>query len=570
MHSLWSNPNVINQHCQLLFIECELWRLYPGEKHHVPIVNGNTGDNRPLLSHESSFIGSSSLYKYSDILNISDSKYLVEVSLLPIHSNQHDLKNSTGFTAFVSTNFLSTPSLSYSKDCTDVKGLSERIERQSILDLDRIYRLISYFLSCCQNKDCNCNLATSNNNSYILTWDPSKTKQLLNIDLFNEIANGNHPLAFNYSCQNSLRNKFNSIISLSGLIKSFLPEFWPAYEPSSSLELLSILKNIACSFHLSVDDIINSPDLNNNSASVGLPSLYCRYMAKISLKLIKLGLVVIRQERDAASDRKDLSQPTEFSQVRPVVRLRGLPWKTAILDIIAFFSPICKISASDIAISYNKDGRMTGEAYILLPSTRIYELSLTLLHGKRMGKRWIEVLPSSTQEFLICTQITSLRKQNPSHPSNADSSFERYCSRHILRLRGLPWSTTEQDIVNFFTSGGVHDVNVSDVFIGITNNQRASGEAWVILPHKCNAFEVQRVLNGRIIGKRYIEVFISSFKELTSTKSTYSLKHGYREITHVQSNTSTNHSTCSAASNGQATNGRAHASCRGNRYIRRG
>lgn len=562
MHSFWSNPNAINKHSQLLFIECELWRFHSAEKHHVPVVDGNKGTNPPPLLHSSRQFSSTSDVSYS-----RGPKYLVEVSLLPIHSSEHNLEGVTGFTSFVSNEFLSPQTLSYSKDYVDVKGFSERIERQSTPDMERIYRLISYFLSCCQSRDCSCSLTALSSNSYIITWDPVKTKMLLSLDLLSSSSGSNSssssssssssrslPPSNNgltsckHSCQNSLKKKLDSVISMSRLIRNSLPEFLPAFEPRSSLELLSILKSIVSSFSISMEDLTNPPDIYSSIASVGLPFLICKYMAKVSLILAKKGVMVTGQERNPASEHNNLSKyPQTPPHARPVVRLRGLPWKTAILDIIAFFNPICQLSESDIAISYNKDGRMTGEAYVILPSSRAYELSQTFLHGKSMGKRWIEVLPSSTQEFLICLQITSLRRQNQNH------CFERQSYRHIIRLRGLPWSTTEAEIVQFFISAGIHDVNASDIFIGITDDQRASGEAWVILPHLRDAFEVQGILNGRIIGKRYIEVFVSSFKELTSAKSTYHLKQGSRDCLHIPSSSSIT----TSASTGQTINRRA-------------
>ncbi|KAL3129734.1 hypothetical protein CHM_1g350 [Cryptosporidium hominis] len=569
MDNLWSNPNVNNKHCQLLFIECELWRLHPAEKYQVPIVNGNVGSNQQSLCFEPSFLDASSLFNISNVSHFEDSKYLVEVTLLSVNSSD-DLENSTGYTALISSEFLSPQTLSYSRDCIDVKGFSERIEKQGILDMERIHRLMSYFLSCCQNKDCNCNLNNLNNKSCIITWDPVKTKLLLNLDLFNNnLASSNSTISVNHSCPNNIWNKLNSIIGLGGLIKSFLPEFWPAYEPSSSLELFSILKNIAFSFNISIEDLFVSPFNSDNITSIRDLSLICKCMARIYLILLKKGIINAHQERVNVSEYKD-SPHLENSLVRPVVRLRGLPWKAAVLDIIAFFNPICRISSYDIAISYNKDGRMTGEAYVLLPSIKAYELSLTLLHGKRMGKRWIEVLPSSTKEFLICLQITSLKKQNQ-NPSifNDNKIIDRYYNRSVLRLRGLPWSTTEIEIVQFFISGGIYGLNVSDVFLGITENQRASGEAWIILPHKCDAFDAQRILNRRVIGKRYIEVFISSFQELTTARSTYSLKQSSVDFFHALSSTSSNNSTCSTVSNRQRINTRTFTSLGSNPFLRK-
>jgi len=79
-----------------------------------------------------------------------------------------------------------------------------------------------------------------------------------------------------------------------------------------------------------------------------------------------------------------------------------------------------------------------------------------------------------------------------------------------VRLRGLPFSATEQDVYTFF---GKHDVvervdNSKNAVRMITKgNGKASGQVVVLLNSRGDIPVVQQVLNGQYMGQRYIEVF---------------------------------------------------------------
>lgn len=80
-----------------------------------------------------------------------------------------------------------------------------------------------------------------------------------------------------------------------------------------------------------------------------------------------------------------------------------------------------------------------------------------------------------------------------------------------IRLRGLPYAASEQDVLAFFAQHDVVD-RISDapkaVNILQRSNGRPSGQAIVQMCDRADAELAQRVLNGQWMGNRYIEVFL--------------------------------------------------------------
>ena len=84
-------------------------------------------------------------------------------------------------------------------------------------------------------------------------------------------------------------------------------------------------------------------------------------------------------------------------------------------------------------------------------------------------------------------------------------------SAGIIKLRGLPFSCTEEDIVNFFSGFRLIKNGIKRAIVG----GRPSGECYVLLDSK---EEAQRAmaLNMEKIGSRFIEMFVSNTREYES------------------------------------------------------
>lgn len=81
----------------------------------------------------------------------------------------------------------------------------------------------------------------------------------------------------------------------------------------------------------------------------------------------------------------------------------------------------------------------------------------------------------------------------------------------IVRVRGLPWSATRDDIVNFFSpvlvTGGPQGVHFT-----FTRDGRPSGEAFIEFS-SADDLEAALLKHNAHMGKRYVEVFRSKKSE---------------------------------------------------------
>ena len=113
-----------------------------------------------------------------------------------------------------------------------------------------------------------------------------------------------------------------------------------------------------------------------------------------------------------------------------IIRCRGLPYSATPEDLKKFFSG-CSISKLSLTQSY--EGRPTGEAFLEMEDDASYKAGL----GKNkdhIGKRYIEVFESDRREM-----------DYQLNRGKGSSSSEG-----VIRLRGLPFNCTKDDILEFF------------------------------------------------------------------------------------------------------------------------
>jgi hypothetical protein len=71
-----------------------------------------------------------------------------------------------------------------------------------------------------------------------------------------------------------------------------------------------------------------------------------------------------------------------------------------------------------------------------------------------------------------------------------------------LRMRGLPYRATQEDVLRFFTG---FQVMQGGVVMG-QRDGRASGECWVTFSNPQEAARAM-VMNNKHLGSRYVEIF---------------------------------------------------------------
>ena len=81
----------------------------------------------------------------------------------------------------------------------------------------------------------------------------------------------------------------------------------------------------------------------------------------------------------------------------------------------------------------------------------------------------------------------------------------------FIRMRGLPFSSTKEDIVKFFTAEGLRVIPESIVFT-FRGDGRATGEGYVAFESPDDS-KAAMGLHRNTMGSRYIELFISNKEE---------------------------------------------------------
>lgn len=137
--------------------------------------------------------------------------------------------------------------------------------------------------------------------------------------------------------------------------------------------------------------------------------------------------------------------------------MRGLPWSTTVDEIIEFFSG-CTIShgRDGVFIVMTKEGRPSGEAFIELETEDDLEKALKR-DRQYVGTRYIEgkffELVSSNLIFFVVFKCKKSEMEWVVRRSGSqmDNALDDGC----VRLRGLPFGCSKEEIAQFFTGIGI-------------------------------------------------------------------------------------------------------------------
>ncbi|EJW79332.1 hypothetical protein WUBG_09760 [Wuchereria bancrofti] len=154
------------------------------------------------------------------------------------------------------------------------------------------------------------------------------------------------------------------------------------------------------------------------------------------------------------------------------IRLRGLPFAAKEQDVRDFLQVFFfGLNAKSITFTLTSNGRASGECYVELDDQEAVKEAQKLDRNEING-RYIEVFSVSDAELLMMIRHGVIKGSG----GDADS---RYASNFVVRLRGLPYSATIDDIKEFFSG-----LEVADAVIDKEPGGRPSGEAFVRLATK--------------------------------------------------------------------------------------
>uniref|UniRef100_A0A3Q3JF20 RRM domain-containing protein n=1 Tax=Monopterus albus TaxID=43700 RepID=A0A3Q3JF20_MONAL len=199
---------------------------------------------------------------------------------------------------------------------------------------------------------------------------------------------------------------------------------------------------------------------------------------------------------------------TEPVDSETVIRARGLPWQSSDQDIARFFKGL-NIAKGGVALCLNAQGRRNGEALVRFINSEHRDLALER-HKHHMGSRYIEVYKATGEEFLKIAGGTS----------NEVTQFLSKENQVIIRMRGLPFTATHQEVLSFLgPESPVTDGSEGLLFVKYPDG-RPTGDAFVLF--SCEEY-AQNALkkHKQILGKRYIELFRSTAAEVQQVLNRY-------------------------------------------------
>lgn len=205
----------------------------------------------------------------------------------------------------------------------------------------------------------------------------------------------------------------------------------------------------------------------------------------------------------------------------PVVRLRGLPFNCSDTDVFEFFAGLDVVDV----LLVRKQGRFSGEAFVVFGAPMQVDYALQK-NRHNMGRRYIEVFRCKKQDYYhaVSNEVSDPRCDDSPLPlpsfnnsaSNAKNVSRSENKEHldhtgVLKLRGLPFSASKRDVMDFFREFVLNDENVHIV---VHNDGRATGEAFVDFGSPIESKSAMSK-DKMTLGSRYVELFPSSREEAT-------------------------------------------------------
>eukprot|EP01062_Namystynia_karyoxenos_P063297 TRINITY_DN56118_c0_g1_i1.p1 TRINITY_DN56118_c0_g1~~TRINITY_DN56118_c0_g1_i1.p1 ORF type:complete len:566 (+),score=159.32 TRINITY_DN56118_c0_g1_i1:72-1769(+) len=178
------------------------------------------------------------------------------------------------------------------------------------------------------------------------------------------------------------------------------------------------------------------------------------------------------------------------------VRMRGLPWTCTEPEIAAFFKGY---ALTQVLFSFDGLGRPKGECFACFATPDEAARAVAGRDRQELGGRYVELFLSSPQE---------LREACASQAADTSGSL-------LLRLRGLPFSATEEEVGQLMSRAAVRLVRGS-IHVQIGPDGRPVGQAFVRVADEEAAQKALALHTVARMGHRYVEVYRAGEAELQS------------------------------------------------------
>lgn len=215
------------------------------------------------------------------------------------------------------------------------------------------------------------------------------------------------------------------------------------------------------------------------------------------------------------------------------LRLRGVPFDISPSDI----PPFLGLNVVDVLLDRTRTGRLSGEAYIVLKDPSEAEAAMQK-NNQYLGGRYIEVFGSNKEEYYkaVVNSYMAISRGGDNYNNNSNdwsssSGNTNYNNNNnnsygnnrrgtatspIVKLRGLPFEATSEDIAMFFNTdnqlGLDSPIDESHIYMPLTRSGRPSGVAYVAFSNVDDATKSFKK-HRQHIGRRYVEIYPSDEEE---------------------------------------------------------
>lgn len=176
------------------------------------------------------------------------------------------------------------------------------------------------------------------------------------------------------------------------------------------------------------------------------------------------------------------------------IRIRGLPYGFSSIEVAKLFENF-QVTKDDVTMSVHSTGYLAGycngEAYVKLRNQETAAQAKKALHMTWVDERYLEIyLMSEEERYMAEAFQVGHRNQMLQHAADC-----------LIRMRGLPFSSTVQDVVEFFQGYNVEPEHV----ILLQADGKPRGEALVWMdPDRVH--RAKETLHMARMGRRYVEL----------------------------------------------------------------
>ncbi|XP_023379241.1 epithelial splicing regulatory protein 2 isoform X4 [Pteropus medius] len=201
-----------------------------------------------------------------------------------------------------------------------------------------------------------------------------------------------------------------------------------------------------------------------------------------------------------------------------ILRLRGLPFSAGPADVLGFLGPECPVTggADGLLFVRHPDGRPTGDAFALFACEELAQAALRR-HKGMLGKRYIELFRSTAAEV---QQVLNRYASSPLLPTLTAPllpipfPLAAGTGRDCVRLRGLPYTATIEDILSFLGEAAA-DIRPHGVHMVLNQQGRPSGDAFIQMTSAERAIAAAQRCHKKVMKERYVEVVPCSTEEMS-------------------------------------------------------